>query len=190
MLENKLPLFDNPDQSDRYDSRRVYSVQYNTALNQFRSTLLKGSLFRLKSKIQRSPQALYDLNSLKPDLHVRGSFYSGIRVVKISSIIGSEGKTTDFDIHFHPINEASRQRWVNMAMVYLSRQPLPPVQLIQVGDKHFVRDGHHRISVSRAFGQIAVDAEVVTWNAAGPFPWQADAISKERVALEELPLST
>jgi hypothetical protein len=26
-----------------------------------------------------------------------------------------------------------------------------------------VRDGHHHISVSRAFGQVAMDAEVITW---------------------------
>jgi hypothetical protein len=32
--------------------------------------------------------------------------------------------------------------------------------LMQVNDVYYVRDGHHRISVSRAMGQDFIDAEV------------------------------
>jgi hypothetical protein len=41
---------------------------------------------------------------------------------------------------------------------------LLPVDLIQVGDVYFVRDGHHRISVAQAFGQKQIDAEVTVWD--------------------------
>jgi hypothetical protein len=102
-------------------------------------------------------------------------------VVPIHSIIGSEGKVADFDMGFHPIKESSRERWVNMAMVYLCRLPMPPVELIQVGNAYFVRDGHHRISVSRAFGQTHIDAEVVTWQALPPFPWQPEGMKESSV---------
>jgi hypothetical protein len=37
------------------------------------------------------------------------------------------------------------------------------VELIQVGECYFVRDGHHRISVARALGQHAIDVEVTVW---------------------------
>ena len=114
---------------------------------------------------------------LKPDLHVHGSFYAGIQVVPIRAIIGSECRTADFDLAFHPLSEAARERWVNMAIVYLARLPLPPIQLIRIGDAYFVRDGHHRVSVSRNFGQVAMDAEVITWNASPPLRWQSDAVS-------------
>jgi hypothetical protein len=50
---------------------------------------------------------------------------------------------------------------------------------MQIGDAYFVRDGHHRISVARALGQDAIDAQVVTWKASPPFPWQPDAESQE-----------
>jgi hypothetical protein len=33
-----------------------------------------------------------------------------------------------------------------------------------VGDDYFVRDGHHRISVARAFGREQIDAEVIVWD--------------------------
>jgi hypothetical protein len=48
---------------------------------------------------------------------------------------------------------------------------LPPVVLVQVGDVYFVRDGHHRISVARALGQLDIEAEVTVWQVSGPLPW-------------------
>jgi hypothetical protein len=37
---------------------------------------------------------------------------------------------------------------------------IPPTDLYQVGHLHFVRDGHHRVSIARAHGQRAIDADV------------------------------
>jgi hypothetical protein len=173
MFENRMNPFENVHvREDSSNSRILYTHCYNAALNQFRSTLFKGKLFRLSRKILKRKQDLYDLNLLKPELHVRSSSYAGVKVVSIHSIIGSEGRIADFDMEFHPLSESARERWVSVAIAHLSRLPIPPVQLIQVGDVYFVRDGHHRISVSRAFGQVAMDAEVITWKAQPPFPWQ------------------
>jgi hypothetical protein len=172
MFDNRVNLFQDIDLPDQKCSRAVYAHQYNTALHEFRSTLFKGKIFRLRRKLLKRKQDLYDLNLLKPDLHVRGSSYAGIKVVSIRSIIGSEGRAADFDMSFHPLSEAARERWVNMAIAQIARLPIPPVQLIQVDEAYFVRDGHHRISVSRAFGQTSIDAEVIVWNASPPFPWQ------------------
>jgi hypothetical protein len=38
---------------------------------------------------------------------------------------------------------------------------MPPVSLYRVGEEHYVRDGHHRVSVARAIGAGAIDAEIV-----------------------------
>ena len=172
MFEHQMKPFQNASLTDRCCSQNLYARQYNTALSQFKATLFKGQLSRLRRRILWHTERLYDLSDLKQYLSVHGSYYAGIQVVPISSIIGSEGRTIDFDAGFHPINESGRERWVNMAVAYLGRITLPPIQLIQVGDAYFVRDGHHRISVSRAFGQVAMDAEVITWKATPPFPWQ------------------
>ena len=149
-----------------------HARRYNTALSHFKSTLFKGEIFRMTSGLLRRRQWLYDLASIKLCKTQRNTFYAGIKVVDINRIIGTEGRMTDFDIGFHPVNEKSRQRWVNMALAYLVQLPLPPVELTQIGDAYFVRDGHHRISVARSFGQLVVDAEVVIIDAAPPFPWQ------------------
>lgn len=189
MFSSQMNPFQDAHLMASSSSGNIYAHQYNVALSQFRSSLLKGKIFRLKRKVLQRQPYLYDLNSLKLDLHVRGSFYAGIQVVRISSIIGSEGRAADFDANFHPLSEAARERWINMAIAHLSRLTLPPIQLIQIGDAYFVRDGHHRISVSRTFGQVAMDAEVITWKALPPFPWQCCA-SRERVpSLEGAELS-
>jgi len=179
-------MFDNPLNSmqstyllERNYAEDIHTRRYNVALNQFKASVLKGKFFRLKAKMLHRPSFLHDLNAAKPGLLLHGSFYAGTKVVRIDSIIGSEGRISDFDMEFHPINEEARQRWVSVAVAYLQRLPLPPVELIQIGDAYFVRDGHHRISVSRAFGQIAIDAEVITWKATPPFPWQPVEVSEK-----------
>jgi hypothetical protein len=172
-------MFENPSNSmqstyllESNYSEDIHTRRCNVALNQFKAALLKGKFFRIKARMLHRPSFLHDLNAAKPGLLLHGSFYAGTKVVRIDSIIGSEGRTSDFDMEFHPISEEARQRWVSVAIAYLQRLPLPPVELIQIGDAYFVRDGHHRISVSRAFGQIAIDAEVIAWKATPPFPWQ------------------
>ena len=190
MFQSNLSLYQNTQIPGCGYAENIHARQYNTAVSGFRATLAQGKFARLKRRLLRRPQFLYDLNALKAELSVCGSYYSGIQVVPIRSIIGSEGRTADFDMEFYPISETSRERWVNMAIVYLSRLPLPPIQLIQVGDAYFVRDGHHRISVSRAFGQVSMDAEVITWKAQPPFPWQPDTVVQRPQALARFDLST
>jgi hypothetical protein len=186
MFENRITPFNHFETPGGGSSRNQHAHQYNTALNRFKSSVLLGKISRLKNKLTDSRSCLYNLNTLKPDLSLRGSFYAGIQVVPISSIIGLEGKISEFDSGFHPIKEASRERWVSLAMAYLSCLPLPPVQLVQIDTVYFVRDDHHRISVSRAFGQTSIDAEVITWQAVPPFPWQAGAAAVATVTLKRL----
>jgi hypothetical protein len=47
-----------------------------------------------------------------------------------------------------------------MANAMRRGESVPPVDLYRVGDVHFVRDGHHRVSVARALGRRDIDANV------------------------------
>ena len=43
-----------------------------------------------------------------------------------------------------------------------AREPsLPPVSVLRIGEEHYVRDGHRRVSVARTLGETSTDAEVV-----------------------------
>ncbi len=37
---------------------------------------------------------------------------------------------------------------------------MPPIDVYRIGSLHFVKDGHHRVSVARAQGQRTIDAYV------------------------------
>jgi hypothetical protein len=65
---------------------------------------------------------------------------------------------------------------VGVATAFFSPVSLPPVELVQVGDIYFVRDGHHRISVLRALKQDFLEAKVTTWH----YSWkhQSGALEK------------
>jgi hypothetical protein len=41
-----------------------------------------------------------------------------------------------------------------------------------VEDIYSVQDGHYRISVARAGGQVSIDTEAVVWQVAGPLSWE------------------
>jgi hypothetical protein len=80
--------------------------------------------------------------------------------VPMDQIQGSEGREHDFDLDFNPLQSHNMDRWVNVAVARQLGISLPPVELVQVGQIYFVRDGHHRISVAKALGQREIEAEV------------------------------
>ncbi len=84
----------------------------------------------------------------------------GLRTVAVKSIVGSESRSGDFDNTFCPLNDRTSGRWMSIANLCLCEIGLPAVELIQVGNEYFVRDGHHRISVANAMGQAYIEAYV------------------------------
>ena len=89
----------------------------------------------------------------------------GLQVVPISAIVGTVDRERDFDRHFRPTSARVRGRWEQIAGAMRRGEPLPPVDLIRIGEIYFVRDGHHRVSVACALGHADIDAyvtEVIT----------------------------
>ena len=117
------------------------------------------------------PRRLLDLNDYRPQIKMDSSSDIGFMEVPIHLIIGSEGRARDFDGSFHLKNEHLRSRWVRVAMARQQGQPVPPVQLIQIGTHYFVRDGHHRISVAHWLGEEYISAYVTRWLVSHPLPW-------------------
>jgi hypothetical protein len=133
------------------------------ALHAFRNALTQGWWERVWASVSNRSLRLLDLNEVESQGRVRDRHYAGIKTVRIDQIKGSEGRTEDFNANFKPLQARSKDRWTSIARAQLNDQPLPPVELIQVGEIYFVRDGHHRISVARALGQESIEAEVTSF---------------------------
>jgi hypothetical protein len=130
--------------------------------------LSRGKVSRLRNFLKGQPPELMNLMSVVKSICVSNRHYGGLKSVEIGKIKGSEGRTKDFDISFRPLLKNQRDRWQSVAAARLADTPLPPVELVQVGDVYFVRDGHHRISVSRALGEEFIEAVIVSWEMCDP----------------------
>ena len=85
----------------------------------------------------------------------------GIRAVPVAKIVGSVGRTRDFDGAFLPTRASAATRWKRVDRAFYGAEVLPPVRLFKVGDEYFVEDGNQRVSVARYQGVEWIDAEVV-----------------------------
>lgn len=90
----------------------------------------------------------------------RAENYLGTKLIPLDAIVGSVDRYRDFDRRFRPTSARSRQRWERLARASRTGEEIPPIEVYQVGDYYFVRDGHHRVSVARSLGLDVIEARV------------------------------
>ena len=93
-------------------------------------------------------------------LGVTGREDLGLRIVPLESIVGTVDRAADFDRGFRPTSPRLRSRWERIAAAQRRGESLPPISVYRVGELHFVRDGHHRVSVAKSLGREDIDAYV------------------------------
>ena len=130
----------------------------------FHRALLKASLRRWRTRLRREcthDDRLLSFDEAKDALTRWTQGYLGMRTVEVEKITGSVGRYRDFDGDFLPLKKGMVARWGRIDRAYHRGDELPAVSLYKVGDRYFVRDGNHRVSVARYHGVVAIDAEVV-----------------------------
>ena len=132
------------------------------ARDDFSRVQRERALERLWSRLRRRPQAdqILLFEDATRALGRRGQRDLGLQVIAVASIIGTIDRAGAFDRKFRPTSTATKERWQRLAAAVRRGQALPPIDVYRVGDLHFVRDGHHRVSVARAVGQDEIDAYV------------------------------
>src|SRR3954449_9228205 len=111
---------------------------------------------RLAQRLRREPS---DVNMILPFDEVvealgrTGERSIGLQSIALDSIVGSVGRTREFDRSFRPTSNRTRPRWERIANAQRRGKDMPPISVYRVGELHFVRDGHHRVSVARAQGR-------------------------------------
>ena len=90
----------------------------------------------------------------------------GRRVVAVDQIVGSVGRSRDFDRNFLPVRRYLEEKWKRVDGAFHRGVDLPPVELHELGGSYFVVDGNHRVSVARYQGARWIEAEVTRLYAA------------------------
>ena len=117
----------------------------------------------------------------------------GEQVIDLDSIVGTvDRRRGEFDRDFRP-SPGTRGRWERIAEARKRGEAMPAIDVFRIGDLHFVRDGHHRVSVARALKEKDINANVIevrTRLGADPKLQMADLPLKrhERVFHERVPL--
>ena len=122
-----------------------------------------------------------------------GESQLGLQSIALDSVVGTVDRTRDFDRGFRPTTPRVRGRWQRIAAAQRRGESFPPISVYRIGDLHFVRDGHHRVSVAKSLGRDDIDAyvtDVRTRIGAGETLRLADLPLKdhERLFHERVPL--
>jgi hypothetical protein len=134
----------------------------------FRRARLKAFWRGWYSRLAGTENDLMSLDEIRQGQPLKGQHYLGWQAVPLDKIVGSEGRRDEFDRAFFPRRNRTRARWVNIDRAHYEQVPLPPVELTKIGDRYFVRDGNHRISVARSHRQDFIDAYVTEIEVSAP----------------------
>ena len=128
----------------------------------------KAFLHDVLAVFARRPNDLIPYHEVRRRLSPERESYRGVQTVALDQIVGSMDRFRDFDRAFLPRQNHTAGRWKNVDRAYYQDKTLPPIQLYQVGDVYFVKDGNHRVSVAREKGQHYIDAEVIEGHVRAP----------------------
>ncbi len=144
----------------------LFSIQAEKDFNDARLRAFRNDIAAF---LARRPNELLSFEAVRSSLPIYGQSYRGVREVPVEKIVGTTtNRYNDFDRAFLPSQARTKSRWKAIDELRLRDQSLPPIQLYQVGDVYFVRDGHHRVSVARQIGQTYIDAEVIEMQTRAP----------------------
>jgi len=132
------------------------------AQSDFARARRRRALARLSARLRRTD----DVNHILPFEEVvkalgrTGERRLGEQTIPLDSIVGTVDRSREFDRSFRPTSPRVRARWERINLAQRAGKAMPPIDVYRIGDMHFVKDGHHRVSVARALGHRDINAYV------------------------------
>lgn len=136
----------------------------------------------VRAVLSGKSRTLLSFNEVVQAARMTGQIERGMQEIPLNRIRGSEGRSREFDAYFLPLSPRLKERWTRVETLMLQGKPLPPIEVYKVDDIYFVKDGHHRVSVARRFGQETIDAHVIEVRTRAPLGPDVDAKELLRAA--------
>ena len=165
-------------------TRRDTGLPRADAQGDFSRARRQRVLARLSSRLRRAEDVdhILPFEEVVQALGRTGERRLGLQLIQLDSIVGTVDRSREFDRAFRPTSPRVRDRWQRINLAQRKGQALPPIDVYRIGELHFVKDGHHRVSVARALGHADIEAyvtEVLTQVGAG-----------REIRLRDLPLKS
>lgn len=132
----------------------------STAINDFRRARNQADLMELLARLKGESSQLLSYEEVRQKLKLHSSRERGVKDIPLDAIIGSVDRYTDFTREFLPRQEVNAERWARVKVAASGLIGLPPIEVYQIGEVYFVKDGNHRVSVARQLDAKTIQAYV------------------------------
>jgi hypothetical protein len=139
---------------------RSFQTSYIEGVNKFQGLRGKAFLQEMMSLLRGQSTELLSFEDVRARLRLREESYKGLQDIPLERIVGSVGRHKDFTSAFLPRTNEMRDRWSRVYAKMNSLEGVPPIEVYQVDDVYFVRDGNHRVSVARQLQAETIQAHV------------------------------
>lgn len=134
------------------------------------------------------PRVLPQLDEVRERLCLFDQAYRGLHPIEVAKIVGTAGRTTDFDEAWLPRRYEVQERWRRLELAF-PEGGFPPIVVYKLSDSYFVVDGHHRVAIAKAHKVEYIDAEVTELHPRRPLPEGLDLgriifAEQERIFME------
>ena len=156
-----------------------------TAVEEFHNARLQAKLEQIKAALTGQSADLLSYEEVREKVNAVETNRRELKEIPLDAIVGSVGRYKDFTRRFLPLVEGDEHRWARVRTLSQSMEGLPPIEVFQIGDVYFVRDGNHRVSVAREQNFKRIEAYVTQVATAVPLEPDIqpdDLINKERYA--------
>ncbi len=139
----------------------MISPNLNAAREDFRQARRQAALRELMARLTGQSIDLLSFEDVRRKLRATTMSERGLREIPLNAIVGSTGRYGDFTRDFLPRAAVNEFRWAGVKQAAENKVAgLPPIEVYQMGEAYFVRDGHHRVSVAREMGFDTISAYV------------------------------
>jgi len=131
-----------------------------SAQRDFHEARRRAGLEAIMARLTGKSIDLFAYEEVRQKLKAKGSIPRGLQDIPLDAIVGSVGRYGDFTRSFLPRRDSDEQRWARVKAQVTDMQGLPPIEVYQIGEVYFVRDGNHRVSVARELEAPTIQAYV------------------------------
>ena len=136
-------------------------LNYQLAVRDFQRARKEAAMQQVLARIQGKSDGLLCYDEVRRQLQATGEpIERGLQEIHLDKIVGSVGRYQDFTRSFLPKKDSNEERWARVKAAISDMRGIPPIEVYQVGDAYFVKDGNHRVSVARQLGTETISAYV------------------------------
>jgi nucleotide-binding universal stress UspA family protein len=137
-------------------------TSYDIAVRDFTEARKRAAFRQLINRLTGDDDELLSYNEVRRHMltDVDELIEKGVREIPLDAIVGSVGRYKDYTRDFLPKRDSDKERWARVRASVIDMKGWSPIEVYQLGEIYFVKDGNHRVSVARQMDVSTISASV------------------------------